>query len=63
MRGLRVLRQPPSGRNPQMNRGTPEAGLNLDVTTGILCPFPHAAQAVPIVILADHESHAIVSNP
>jgi hypothetical protein len=62
MRGPRALRQTPSDRNPQHSYRTPRAGTNPDLTAGIVCAFPHAAQAVPIVIPNEIESRAIVCN-
>ena len=62
MRGPRVLNHPPSDRNPQSNRGTRRAGLNLDSATDILGPFPHAAQTMAVVVVDGVESRAIVRN-
>ena len=62
MRGPRVLSHPPSDRNPRSDRGTCGAGLNLDSATDILGPFAHAAQTMPVVIVDDVETPAIVRN-
>jgi hypothetical protein len=56
------LSQSPSDWNPQPDCGAANVGGNLDLTTRIASPFPHAAQTMPIVIPDKIESRAIVNN-
>ena len=62
MRGPRVLSHPPPDRNPQHDYGAQRAGSKLNLSADAVCPFPHAAQAMPLVILGGIEPPAIVRN-
>src|SRR5579864_5539779 len=62
MRGPRPLSRPFSHWNSQHDCGAARGGSNLDVATGSARPFPHAAQAMAVMVPEDVESPAIVGD-